>query len=45
MTLNVDDERATVSRCRAGLTRFIVKGGWLNPWSWSRNILAVSGLH
>ena len=32
MTLNVDHERATVSRCGSGLPRFIVKGDWLNLW-------------
>lgn len=32
MTLNVDDERATVSRCSSGPPRFILKGGWLNLW-------------
>lgn len=45
MTLNVDDERATVSRCGPGPSRFIVQGGWLKPGLWSKNILALSILH
>jgi hypothetical protein len=45
MTLNVKDERTLCPGAgQAGLISAVIEG-CLNPWLWSKNILAVSILH